>query len=314
MAEHGSTRVILTALAANVGIAIAKFVAAGITGSSAMITEGVHSLVDSANHVLLLYGSKRSHKPADASHPLGYGRELYFWSFVVAILVFSLGAGVSLYEGIIHLLEPEPTQDPMVAYVVLAIAFVLESWSTLAALRAFKVERGTKGLWRALRETKDAPTLVVLLENAGALVGLVIAAVGIALAEATANPLWDGAASVAIGLVLAATAIMLIVEAKGLLIGESADPELLEAIRSCAASHHGIVAVREVLAVHQAPDMVVSVISADFDDAITAADVERIVDAIERAVGERFPVVTRVYVRPLDSSRVRYGATAEQPA
>ena len=142
MAGPGSTRVILTALAANVGIAIAKFIAAGISGSSAMVTEGVHSLVDSANHVLLLYGTKRSRKGADKIHPLGYGRELYFWSFIVAILVFSLGAGVSIYEGILHLLHPEPTGHVTVAFVVLGIAAALESWSTWEALRAFRTTHG----------------------------------------------------------------------------------------------------------------------------------------------------------------------------
>ena len=299
MAGPGSTRVILTALAANVGIAIAKFIAAGISGSSAMVTEGVHSLVDSANHVLLLYGTKRSRKGADKIHPLGYGRELYFWSFVVAIMVFSLGAGVSIYEGILHLLHPEPTGHVAVAFVVLGIAAALESWSTWEALRAFRTIHGKMPLLRALRATKDAPTLVVLLENGAALAGLAFAAVGIGLAVWTGNPLYDGAASVMIGLVLAATAIFLIIEAKGLLIGESADPELVEAIRACAAGHAGIEAVHDVLTVHHAPEIVVSVISADFVDTISARDVEQIVSDIEQAVSAQFPLVARVFVRPV---------------
>ncbi len=299
MAGHGSTRVIVTALVANVGIAVAKFIAAGITGSSAMVTEGVHSLVDSTNHVLLLYGTKRSRKPADTIHPLGYGRELYFWSFVVAMLVFSLGAGVSLYEGVLHLINPEPASGIAVAFIVLGVAAVLESWSTWEALKEFNASRGDKGFVQAIRDTKDAPTLIVLMENAGALAGLALAAAGIALAHWTGDPRWDGAASVMIGLVLAATAILLLIEAKGLLIGESADPALIEAIRSCAAGHTGVASVHEVLTVHQAPDMVVSVISADFDDRITARDVEQVVFDIEQAVARQFPVVTRVYVRPV---------------
>lgn len=197
----GSTRVIITALAANVGIAIAKFIAAGITGSSAMLTEGVHSLVDSTNHVLLLYGSKRAIKKADSTHPLGYGRELYFWSFVVAILVFSLGAGVALYEGILHVLHPEPASDPIVAYIVLGVAFALESWSTWEALKQFNLTRGRHSLLQAIRSSKDAPTIIVLLENGGALAGLIIAAVGIFISHATGNPVWDGVASILIGLV-----------------------------------------------------------------------------------------------------------------
>ena len=302
MAGPGSTRVILTALAANVGIAIAKFIAGGLTGSSAMITEGVHSLVDSANHVLLLHGTRRSQKGPDAKHPLGYGRELYFWSFVVAILVFSLGAGVSLYEGVLHLLHPEPTSDPAVAFIVLGVAAGLEGWSTWEALRAFRADNGSVSLFRALQLTKDAPTLVVLLENSAAIAGLAIAAAGIGLAVWTGNPLWDGTASVLIGLVLAVTAVFLIIEAKGLLIGESADPELVEAIRACAVAHDGVEAVYDVLTVHHAPEMVVSVISVDFVDTIFARDVERIVSDIEQAVSAQFPVVARVFVRPVQSS------------
>ena len=300
MAGHGSNRVILTALAANVGIAIAKFVAAGITGSSAMVTEGVHSLVDSTNHVLLLYGTKRSRKDADAVHPLGYGRELYFWSFVVAMLVFTLGAGISVYEGVLHMLHPEPASDLAIAFAVLGVAGALEGWSTWEALKQFNLTRGDKSLFRALKDTKDAPTLIVLLENAGALAGLAIAAAGLALGHFTGNPVWDGAASMLIGLVLGAIALMLLTEAKGLLIGESADPALIEAIRLCAAGHAGVVSVLQVLTVHQAPDMVVAIIGADFVDTITARDVEQTVRDIEAAVAEQFPVIARVYVRPMD--------------
>jgi cation diffusion facilitator family transporter len=299
VAGHESTRVLLTALAANVGIAAAKFAAAAVTGSSAMLTEGVHSLVDSTNQVLLLYGQKRSRRAPTPMHPLGYARELYFWSFVVAILVFSLGAGVSLYEGILHLLYPEPTEDLLIAFVVLGVAVALEGWSTLAALREFNRQRGGKSVFRAIRDTKDAPNLIVLLENGGAVAGLVIAAAGIALSALTGSPAFDGIASVLIGLVLAGTAVMLLVEAKGLLIGEAADPELVKALHQCIEKHDAIVAVRELLTVHQAPDMVVAIVSADFEDSISARAVEQAVAAIEREVAEAFPVVARVYIRPL---------------
>ncbi|WP_225009556.1 MULTISPECIES: cation diffusion facilitator family transporter [Novosphingobium] len=297
----GSTRTILIALGANVGIAIAKFGAAAVTGSSAMLTEGVHSLVDSSNQVLLLYGRKRSVQPADATHPFGYGRELYFWSFIVAILVFALGAGVSVYEGVLHILDPEPATNPLLAYAVLAVAFALEGWSTIAALADFnKTRRGT--IWQEIRHTKDAPTLVLLLENSGALVGLIVAALGLTLSLVTGHPFWDGLASVLIGLVLGVLAVVLLHEAKGLLIGESADPVMVEAIRAKAAAHAGVVRVHEVLTLHSAPTMVTVIISADFEDAITARDVERIVLAIEREVAASFPIVARVYVRPRDSS------------
>ena len=297
----GSKAVILRALIANAGIAVAKFIAAGITGSSAMVTEGVHSVVDTTNQVLLLYGTKRSARPPSAMHPLGYGRELYFWAFVVAMLIFGLGAGISLYEGIRHLLHPEPTTNPLIAFAVLGIAVVLEGWALLAALRQFNAGRGRAGVYRAIRETKDAATLVVLLEDSAAVAGLIVAAVGIGLSVATGNPLWDALASIVIGLILAATALVLLIEAKALLIGESADPELIEALRACAEAHAGIVSVKEVLTVHQAPDIVLAVISADFEDTISAGEVERTIAHIERQIDERFPIVARVYVRPLSA-------------
>ncbi len=295
----GSTRVILTALAANVGIAIAKFVAAGITGSSAMLTEGVHSLVDSTNHVLLLYGTKRADAPADAQHPLGYGRELYFWSFVVAILVFSLGAGVAVYEGIHHIRHPERAGDPIVAYIVLAVSFALEGWSTWEALKSFNLSRGNRSLYQAIRDSKDAPTIVVLLENAGALLGILIAAIGIWISHQTGDPRWDGAASVLIGLILGALAILLAIEAKGLLIGESADPELVAGLRAIATRIPGVTSVGEVVTVHHSPDRIVAGIDVDFDNSITGADVEAIVRRIEADVEKDWPAVFRVFVRPV---------------
>ena len=264
-----------------------------------ILTEGVHSLVDSTNQVLLLYGTKRSRRAPTPMHPLGYGRELYFWSFVVAMLVFSLGAGVSLYEGVLHLLYPEPTEDLLIAFIVLGVAVALEGWSTLAALKAFNSARGQKSVYRAIRDTKDAPNLIVLLENSGAIAGLVLAALGIGLSALTGSPMYDGIASVLIGLVLAATAVMLLIEAKGLLIGEAADPELVTALHDLTQSHAGVVAVKEVLTVHQAPDMVVAIIGADFEDTISARDVEQTVADIETAIAERFPLVTRVYIRPM---------------
>jgi len=299
MAGQGSSRTILVALAANVGIAVAKFVAAGITGSSAMLTEGVHSLVDSTNQLLLLYGRKRADKPADAIHPFGYGRELYFWSFVVAILVFALGAGVSVYEGVLHILSPEPAASPLIAFAVLGIAFALEGWSTLAALNDFNAAR-RGSIWQEIRQTKDATTLVILLENSGALAGLVLAAIGLGLSLLTGNPMWDGLASVLIGLVLGVLAALLLYEAKGLLIGEAADPELVARIRSCAEGHTGIEAVHDVMTLHSSPTMVTVIISADFTDTLTARDVERIVAAIESEIATSFPIVARVYVRPQD--------------
>ena len=298
MSASGSARTLIVALAANLGIAVAKFVAAAITGSSAMLTEGVHSVVDSVNQVLLLYGRSRAARPPDAIHPFGYGRELYFWSFVVAVLVFALGAGVSIYEGVLHILDPEPATDPKIAFTVLAVAVVLEGYSTYEAKKDF--DTGNKGLsfLQAIRRSKDAPTIVVLLENAGALAGLGIAGLGLALSLITHNPFWDGLASVLIGIVLGVLAMVLLYEAKSLLIGEAADPELVEAITRRTAAQPGIVAVHEVLTTHLSPDSVTAIISADFDDAISARDVEDAVHAIEQALAGEYPELKRIYVRP----------------
>jgi cation diffusion facilitator family transporter len=297
--KPGNTRVLIVALAANLGIAIAKFVAAAITGSSAMLTEGVHSLVDSTNQLLLLYGQKRSVKAPDARYPGGYGRELYFWSFVVALLVFALGAGVSVYEGILHIMNPEPAVDPLIAYGVLLVAFVLEGGSTIAAFREFDGARNGKSWWKALTGTKDATTVIVLLENGAAMAGLVVAAIGLALSQVTSNPHFDGAASIVIGLLLGFVAIFLAREAKGLLIGEAADPALVMGLRE-AASRSGVMRVGEIITVHNAPDQIVAAMSVDFDNRITAGDVERIIAEIEGDVRKRFPTVTRLYIRPVE--------------
>jgi cation diffusion facilitator family transporter len=302
-----SNKVLIVALAANVGIAIAKFVAAAITGSSAMLTEGVHSLVDSGNQLLLMYGQKRALKPADEQHPGGYGRELYFWSFVVALLVFALGAGVSIYEGIQHFLEPEPAVSPLVAYGVLVVAFALEGGSTIAAFREFARARGGKTWWGALVSTKDSTTVIVLLENGAAMAGLLIAGAGLALSKLTGEPRFDGVASILIGVLLGLVAIFLAREAKGLLIGEAADPKLIAGIRR-NVTREGVMGVGEIITIHNAPDQIVVAVNVDFDNRLTAGDVERIVDEIERSLQVEFPAIYRVYVRPHEDAGAKFGA------
>ncbi len=305
--KAGNTRVLLIALAANLGIAAAKFVAAAITGSSAMLTEGVHSVVDSVNQLLLLYGQKRSERPPDARHPAGYGRELYFWSFVVALLVFALGAGVSVYEGVLHILDPEPAVSPLIAFGVLGVSFLLEGGSTLAAFRDFNAQRGTRGWVTALTDTKDATIVIVLLENGAAMAGLLLAALGLGLSLATDNPVFDGAASVLIGVLLGFVAVFLAREAKGLLIGEAASPELIAALRQ-AATRNGVMGVGEIVTIHNAPTQIVVAMNVDFDNRLGAGDVERIIDAIERDVRAHHPDVTRIYVRPHEDAGVKFGA------
>lgn len=301
-----NTRVLVIALAANVGIAAAKFVAAAMTGSSAMLTEGVHSLVDSVNQLLLMYGQRRAAKPADTKHPAGYGRELYFWSFVVALLVFALGAGVSVYEGILHILTPEPSLSPLVAYIVLAIAFVLEAGSTVTAYRDFDAARDGKSWMQALTDTKDATTVIVLLENGAGMAGILVAALGLACAQLTGDPRFDGVASILIGLLLGIVAIFLARESMGLLIGEAADPALVDGLRR-AASCQGVMGIGEIFTLHNAPDQIVAAMAVDFDNSLSAADVERIVEEIEDRVRVDFPSVTRIYVRPYEDAGTRFG-------
>lgn len=297
MSAHNN-RTLLIAFAANLGIAASKFVAAAFTGSSAMLTEGVHSLVDSANQLLLIWGRRQSGKPADDRHPFGYGRELYFWSFVVAVMVFALGAGVSVYEGIIHILEPEPAVSPAIAYGILLVALLLEGGSTWAAYKDFKAAKGALGWFEAVRRSKDPPAFIVLLENGAAMAGLVAAAIGLMLSQLTGNPFFDGAASVVIGAILGLTAFVLAVESKALLIGEAAEPEIVEGLRAAAAGRGGIVGIGRILAVHSAPDQIIALMSVDFDDSITAGEAERIVCEIEAEVARRWPIVRTLYIRP----------------
>ncbi|WP_309661030.1 cation diffusion facilitator family transporter [Sphingomonas sp.] len=302
MSAHHNNRTLLIAFGANLGIAVSKFAAAAITGSSAMLTEGVHSVVDSTNQLLLIWGRRQSKKPADKYHPLGYGRELYFWSFVVAVLVFALGAGVSIYEGIIHIAHPEKAVSPLVAYAVLLIAFLLEGWSTLEAFREFKAAKGKVGWIEAIRRSKDPATFIVLLENGAAMAGIIAAAAGLMLSQLTGNPFFDGAASVVIGVILGLTAMVLAYESKGLLIGEAADPELVRGLRKLACDKPGIVGVGHVITVHSAPDQITAMVNVDFLNSISAGEVERIVHEIEVEAHKRWPEVRRLFVRPMQGA------------
>jgi len=293
-----NNRTLWIAFGANLGIAVSKFVAAAITGSSAMLTEGVHSVVDSTNQLLLLWGRKAARRPADELHPFGYGRELYFWSFVVAVMVFALGAGVSIYEGIIHMADPEHAVSPLIAYGVLAIAFVLEGGSTLEAFKEFRAAKGSLGWIEAVQRSKDPPGFIVLLENGAAMAGIIVAAVGLAISQATHDPRYDGAASIVIGIILGVTALVLAYESKALLIGEAADPELVAGLRTLVEKRRGVSGVGEILTMHSSPDQVLAMLSVDFDDGISARDVERLVCEIELEAEARFPIVRRLYIRP----------------
>jgi len=290
--------VLYAALAANLGIAVAKFVAAAITGSSSMLTEGVHSLVDSGNQGLLLYGQHRAKRPPDAEHPFGYGRELYFWAFVVAILIFGLGAGVSIYEGWKHIAAPEALHDPLVNYIVLGVALALEGTSWAIALKEFAAAKGEMGWWRAVRESKDPATFIVLFEDSAALAGLLVAGLGIWASHAWGDPRIDGAASIVIGCILAGVAILLAREAKGLLIGERANPQVVTCVRAILDRRPEIVRVNHVRTIHTAPDRIFVAVSADFDDAITMGAGETLIESIEQELKAALPLLSSIYIRP----------------
>ncbi|WP_380786300.1 cation diffusion facilitator family transporter [Sphingomonas sp. R86521] len=290
--------VLYGALAANLGIGVAKFVAAGITGSSSMLTEGVHSVVDSFNQVLLLYGQRSAKRPADEAHPFGYGRELYFWAFVVAILIFAIGAGISVYEGWRHIQQPEPLSSPTINYVVLGISFLLEGSSWTLAVREFSAGKGEDGWWRAIRRSKDPAGFIVLFEDSAALAGLIIAGIGIWASHAFNDPRIDGVASILIGLILGLVAILLARESKGLLIGERADPVVIETIRGIVAAHPAIVSVNHVRTIHTAPDSIFAAISADFEDAITMGEGETMIEQMETQLRAAVPMLASIYIRP----------------
>jgi cation diffusion facilitator family transporter len=302
MAESNNKLVLFAALGANLGIAAAKFVAAALTGSSAMLTEGFHSVVDSTNQLLLLYGERASNRPPDEVHPLGYGRELYFWSFVVAILIFATGAGLSIYEGIKHIEHPEPIQDATVAYVVLGISFLLEGASWLTAVREFRRTQGDLGWWQAVRRSKDPSTFIVLFEDSAAMFGLIVAAAGVFLTHWTRNPVWDGTASIVIGVALAIVAFMLARESKGLLIGERADPALADAIRAAFSARPEVTRVQEIVTIHFAPRKVFVAASVDFEDPVAAGAIEHLIAETEAQLRRDWPQIASVYIKPKASS------------
>ena len=298
MAKSGLNVAVWAALAGNLLVAAAKFAAAALTGSAAMLSEAVHSSVDTINELLLLYGIARSARPPDRRHPFGYGRELYFWSFVVALLIFALGAGVSAYEGIDRLVQPTPIERPAVIFVVLAVSLAFEGASWVVAMRGFRATQKDLSLWQAFRRSKDPPTFIVVFEDSAAIVGIIVAATGTGLAVWTGNARWDGAASLAIAAILAAVAALLARESKELLIGERADPALSNAIMATAASIPGVCAANSIVTLQLAPDTVIATLSLDFFDCLRAPDIERAVMELEARVRSAHPTVSAVFVKP----------------
>ena len=298
----GSKKVILAALIGNGLISITKFTAAAMTGSSAMMSEGVHSLVDTGNQVLLLYGLKAAKKPADENFPFGHGKEIYFWSFVVAILIFAVGAGISIYEGIHHILHPSEIKDPTINYIVLSLAIVFEGFALAIAAKEFNKARGKKGTLDAVRHGKDPTLFVVLFEDSAAMLGLFIAFIGIFLAQATGIAMFDGIASVLIGCILAVTAFWLSMETKGLLIGERANVEVVDGIKAILAKQEGVEKTNEVLTLHMGPEFILANISLEFSDKLKTGQLEKIISTIDAGIKSQYPIVKRVFIEAEDHS------------
>lgn len=294
MAE--SRVVIYGALAANLAIAVTKFIAAAFTGSSAMLSEGIHSLVDSGNAVLLLVGMHLSERPATDEHPFGHGKELYFWSLIVAVLIFGIGGGVSFYEGVVHIREPVSLQDPKWNYIVLGMAAVFEGSSLALAMKQFWKDKRGRPFWNALHDSKDPGTYTVLAEDSAALAGLAVAALGVWASHHYQMPVLDGVASVVIGLLLAGVAVLLVRESRGLLIGEGVQKSTADAVRQIASAQAHVVAVGQPLSMYIGRSEVLLTLELQFDPEASAEDVLGATEAVEREVRQRFPVIKRISI------------------
>ncbi|MBO0938596.1 cation transporter [Fibrella sp. HMF5335] len=289
---------IYTALFANLGIAATKFVAASITGSSAMISEGIHSLVDSGNELLLLLGIYRSQKPADAKRPFGYGRELFFWSYIVALLIFAVGGGVSLYEGVTHLQHPEQVENPIWNYVVLGVALVLDGYSLYTALTAFNTQRGKQPFWQAVIDSKDPATFTVLFEDAADVLGLLIALAGVVLGQVFDNPYFDGIASILIGLLLVGISVVLARESKSLLMGEGVDEMTKNRLVDLTEADAAVTSVLFLHTIYMSPNEIVLMQRVAFDPALTADLISHAIHRISNTLRTEMPDIRQMFIEP----------------
>lgn len=292
----GSVKVVVAALVGNALIAVCKFAAASYTGSSAMFSEAVHSLVDTSNQALLLYGIKRAGRTADATHPFGYGKELYFWAFVVALLIFSAGSGVSIYEGIHKISAPEPINDPYINYAVLGLAFLFEGVAWWIAFKEFRKGQGRSSLFKAIRDSKDPAIFTVLLEDTAAMLGLLVAFVGIGLGHWLDMPIFDAIASLVIGGILALVAILLLFETKALLIGEAASPEVVADINAFVNADPRVDRINDILTMHLGPQDILVTVSLDFSESASATDVEMAVSELEIQMKQKHSAIKRVFI------------------
>lgn len=291
-------KAVYAAIIGNFAIAVTKFVAAVLSGSSAMLAEGIHSIVDTGNGGLLLLGMKRSRREPTRQHPFGYGKELYFYSLIVAVLIFGVGGGISIYEGILHAMHPGVMGDPTINYVVLGLAIVFETGSLSVAYREFKQVQGRKGFWQEIRTSKDPTTFTVLFEDAAALLGLIFALVGIFLGHALEMPVLDGVASMCIGALLCLVASLLILESKGLLLGESVLPEIRDSVMEVVEADNDVDGVVRLMTMHMGPDEILLNLELKFRGERTVGEMERVVDRLERALRARHPEIKYVTIEP----------------
>ena len=293
-----SKKAVVAAIIGNLAIAVIKFIAGAITGSSAMISEGIHSVVDTGNGGLLYYGLNRGARPADEHHPFGHGMEVYFWSLIVAVSIFGIGGGMSIYEGITHIQHPAPLENPTINYIVLALAAVFESLSFSVAWRTFRGSRSRRGrsTIAAIHHGKDPSLFTVLFEDTAALMGLAVAFVGVFLSHQLDAPWLDGTASIVIGCILVVAALWLAYESRSLLVGEAADPEMVADIRRIVLDDPAVTGLGVVLTMHLGPDDVLLNIEVKFTPGLTAEDMHAVVHRIEERINEPFPEVTRIFI------------------
>ncbi|MDH5670858.1 MAG: cation diffusion facilitator family transporter [Myxococcales bacterium] len=296
--REGSKKAIIAALAANSGIAVAKFVGFALTGASSMLAEAVHSVADSGNQALLLLGAARGKRAATPEHPFGYARERYFWAFVVAIVIFLLGGVFAIYEGVEKTLHPHPLESPLVAVSILVVAVVLEGYSFHTAIVEARKLRGDSSWWEFIRHTKAAELPVILLEDLGALLGLLLALCGVGLAVVTGNPRFDGIGSIAIGVLLTAIAAVLAIEMRSLLVGEAARPEVIETIRQTMLEDPRLQRVIHMKTMHLGPDELLIGVKAEFDAELAFAELAQAIDEVEHALRARVPAARVIYIEP----------------
>jgi cation diffusion facilitator family transporter len=304
----GSSKIaIYGAIAANTAIAVCKFVAAFFTGSAAMLSEGIHSLVDTGNGVLLLVGIRLSKKPPDSTHPFGYGNEIFFWSFVVAILIFALGGGIALYEGVLHILQPRQLENVQWNYIVLVLAMIFEGSALRVALKQFESTRRNRSFFRALKDSKDSTTIAVVVEDSAALVGLAIALLSVFLGQVTGWAYFDGIGSVLIGLLLVCVAFFFAVECKALLIGEGLGVSNIEKIQTILEEDPRVFSHSRPLSLYFGPNEVLVNLDVHFVDGLSSDEIEKTIDQIEAHIKTAVPKVNRIYIEAETISRKKPG-------